>query len=148
VVTNRDAAGLIHCRASHPTEIVCRSKCSLLEEHWIRRAQGLPGRIPQLVPPNSDTSATRNRVVNDERFMVAEIPIAQTIHYSIAQTIELIAGAGLWDADAASARTAKRRHTTNTNWTSQSTSAGGPIDRHSPEVYRGRRYAQQQVWFA
>src|SRR6185369_880854 len=103
VVSNGDTAGLVHRRASHPTKIVARRERPLLEENRIRRAKSLPGGIAQFIPTNSYARAAGDRMVDHHRFMRAEIAIAQSIHQSISQTIELLTSARLWDANAATA---------------------------------------------
>lgn len=83
VVTNRDAARLVHGRTSHPAKVIRWSERSLLEENWIRRAKSLARSISQFIPTNSNARATRHRVVNHQCFMVAEVSITQAIHQSI-----------------------------------------------------------------
>src|SRR5205085_10150306 len=57
VVANGNAASLIHRSAAHPTKIISWSERTLLEKNRWRRAEGLPGGIPQLIPPHSDAGA-------------------------------------------------------------------------------------------
>src|SRR6185369_648140 len=107
VVTDGDTSGLVHRRASHPTKIIGRRECSLLEKHGRRGPERLPGSISQLIPANSDAAAARHRMVNHQRLVIGELSITQAIHQAISEGIELRCGAWLWNTGAAAARSAK-----------------------------------------
>ena len=76
--TERHVPGLVHRDASHPTIIGIRRVSTLLENCW-RRA-----RRPDFVPANADAGARGHAVINDQRFVIAKIPIRKPIHETIA----------------------------------------------------------------
>ena len=73
----RNVAGLIHRDAAHPTIIGIRSVGALLENCW----RGT--RRPNFVPTNADACPCGHAVVNNQRFMIAEVPIRESVHQTI-----------------------------------------------------------------
>ena len=73
----RHVAGLIHRDAAHPTIIGIGRVGALLENCW----RGT--RRPNFVPTKTDARPRGHAVVNNQRFMIAEVPIREPVHQSI-----------------------------------------------------------------
>src|ERR1035437_2171105 len=83
-VAEGDIAGVIHSDASHPAVGRIGRVSALLEN------AGRAAWASQFVPPHSARAA--DRMVDHERFMIAEVTICQAIHKPISERVKLLPG--------------------------------------------------------
>ena len=89
---DRDVALLVHRHAGHPARLrarhrVVRCVCALLVDDGVRR------RAPDLVPADPFDGIRLHRVVQDERLVVAEVPIGEPEHEAVAERVETLGAA-------------------------------------------------------
>src|SRR5205085_2118380 len=82
----------IYGNAAHPAGIRIGSIGALLENRWISG-----GVETQLVPTHTNGAICSDRVIDDERFVIAKVPVGEPEHHAIPQRIEHVA-AGLRNA--------------------------------------------------
>src|SRR2546422_9435589 len=104
-VTDRDIANLVHRGTPHPAGTRVRRVRPLLVHN------GCAVRVAYLIPSHGRDSrcvvrpltAGVHGVVDDQRLVVAKVPVGQSVHQPIANRVELLAGPRLRDAGPPSA---------------------------------------------
>lgn len=76
-VTERHVARLVHRDTAHPAITGIGRIRALLENGW--RSAGRA----QFVPTNADAGASSYAVVNDQRLVIAEVAIGESVHQTI-----------------------------------------------------------------
>jgi len=97
----------------------------------------------RLVPADSDARTGRHAVVDDERLVVAEIAVRETVHESIGKRVQLVRGARLRNARVAPAGFRVRRHRDADRARERAVRRGRPVHVELPRGKARRRGAKR-----
>ena len=85
-VAESDVADFVHGDAAHPAIVGVGRVGALLRDHRI------VARRLNLIPAHAAAAADRDRVIDDQRFVTAEVAIGEAIHQAVGQRVELVIG--------------------------------------------------------